>query len=135
MKEIKLEIVTPSKTAFSGAINSISVPGTSGAFQVLYNHAPILSSFEIGVIKINDSNNNELIFATSGGTIEVLENKILILAESLERPKEIDINRAEKAKDRAKERLASKSKEIDQSRAEAALQRAINRIKVSKNYS
>lgn len=135
MKEIKLEIVTPSKTAFSGAINSISVPGTSGAFQVLYNHAPILSSFEIGVIKISDSNNNELIFATSGGTIEVLENKILILAESLERPKEIDINRAEKAKDRAKERLASKSKEIDQSRAEAALQRAINRIKVSKNYS
>ncbi|MAT57853.1 MAG: ATP synthase F1 subunit epsilon [Ignavibacteriae bacterium] len=135
MKEIKLEIVTPSKTAFSGAINSISVPGTSGAFQVLYNHAPILSSFEIGVIKISDSNNNELIFATSGGTIEVLENKILILAESLERPKEIDINRAEKAKDRAKERLASKGKEIDQSRAEAALQRAINRIKVSKNYS
>lgn len=135
MKEIKLEIVTPSKTAFSGAINSISIPGTSGAFQVLYNHAPILSSFEIGVIKISDSNNNELIFATSGGTIEVLENKILILAESLERPKEIDINRAEKAKDRAKERLASKSKEIDQSRAEAALQRAINRIKVSKNYS
>ena len=135
MKEIKLEIVTPSKTAFSGAINSISVPGTSGAFQVLYNHAPILSSFEIGVIKISDSNNNELIFATSGGTIEVLENKILILAESLERPKEIDINRAEKAKDRAKDRLASKGKEIDQSRAEAALQRAINRIKVSKNYS
>ncbi|MBZ0181804.1 MAG: F0F1 ATP synthase subunit epsilon [Melioribacteraceae bacterium] len=135
MKEIKLEIVTPSKTAFSGAINSISIPGTSGAFQVLYNHAPILSSFEIGVIKISDSNNNELIFATSGGTIEVLENKILILAESLERPKEIDINRAEKAKDRAKERLASKGKEIDQSRAEAALQRAINRIKVSKNYS
>lgn len=135
MKEIKLEIVTPSKTAFSGAINSISVPGTSGAFQVLYNHAPILSSFEIGVIKISDSNNNELIFATSGGTIEVLENKILILAESLERPKEIDIDRAEKAKDRAKERLASKGKEIDQSRAEAALQRAINRIKVSKNYS
>lgn len=135
MKEIKLEIVTPSKTAFSGAINSISVLGTSGAFQVLYNHAPILSSFEIGVIKISDSNNNELIFATSGGTIEVLENKILILAESLERPKEIDINRAEKAKDRAKERLASKGKEIDQSRAEAALQRAINRIKVSKNYS
>jgi F-type H+-transporting ATPase subunit epsilon len=135
MKEIKLEIVTPSKTAYSGAINSISVPGTSGAFQVLYNHAPILSSFEIGVIKISDSNNNELIFATSGGTIEVLDNKILILAESLEKPNEIDVDRAEKAKDRAKERLASKSKEIDQSRAEAALQRAINRIKVSKNYS
>lgn len=133
MKELNLEIVTPSKTAYNGNILSLSVPGSAGAFQVLYNHAPIISSLEIGVIKIIESNNNEIIFATSGGTIEVLNNRILILAESLENSIEIDIQRAENSLERAKKRLAEKSKDLDQSRAEAALQRALNRIKIGKN--
>ncbi len=132
MKELNLEIVTPSKTAYIGNILSLSVPGSAGAFQVLYNHAPIISSLEIGVIKIIESNNNEIIFATSGGTIEVLDNRILILAESLENSIEIDIQRAENSLERAKKRLAEKSKDLDQSRAEAALQRALNRIKIGK---
>ena len=135
MKELNLEIVNPAKTAFKGTVSSISVPGTSGSFQVLYNHAPILSSFEIGLIKIVDLNDSELIFATSGGTIEVLENKILLLAESFEKPSDIDLERAEKALQRAKERLSDKSKEVDHTRAEAALQRAMNRIKVVNKFS
>ena len=135
MKELNLEIVTPAKTAFKGTVSSISVPGTSGSFQVLYNHAPILSSFEIGLIKIVDLNDSESMFATSGGTIEVLENKILLLAESFEKPSDIDLERAEKALQRAKERLSDKSKEVDHTRAEAALQRAMNRIKVVNKFS
>lgn len=132
MKELSLEIITPSKIGYKGNVTSVTVPGALGNFQVLYNHAPIISALEIGQIKIEADGNNE-IFATSGGTIEVSNNKIIILAESLEKAGEINIKRAEEAKDRAKERLKVKSQsEIDDIRAELALKRAINRLKVSK---
>ena len=131
MKEINLEIITPSKCAYSGEIESLSVPGTKGSFQVLFNHAPILSSFEIGKIKVVEKSKKELEFATSGGTVEVLKNKILILAESIETKDEIDVKRAQEAFDRAKARLASKDKELDVARAEGAYARALNRLKIA----
>ena len=130
MKEINLEIITPSKQAFKGQVKNISVPGTSGSFQVLYNHAPLLSSFEIGKVKLMDLEDKEIEFATGGGTVEVIDNKILILADSMESKDEIDVERAKNSYNRAKERLASKNRnEIDGLRAEAALMRSINRLK------
>ncbi len=127
----QLEVITPSKAAYKGKVISVTVPGTLGNFQILSNHAPIMSSLEIGVIKIVEDNNKELIFATSGGTVEVVDNKITILAESFESKDEIDAERAEKAKKRALERLAKrKSEKIDDIRAELALKRALNRLKV-----
>lgn len=129
MKELNLEIITPSKQAFSGKVKSITVPGTAGSFQVLFNHAPLLSTFEIGKIKLEDLEGKEIEFATSGGTVEVTENKILLLADSLESKEEIDINRAKQAYDRAKERLTNRGKDVDAMRAEVALARAINRLK------
>jgi len=129
MKEINLEIITPSKLGYKGTIKSLTVPGTKGSFQVLFNHAPLLSTFDIGKIKIEEATGNELEFATGGGTVEVLENKILILADSLETKEEIDLERAKNAYMRAKERLANRKGEIDILRAEASLQRALNRIK------
>ena len=132
MKELYIEIITPSKVAFKGNVKSINIPGVLGNFQVLFNHAPILSSFEIGVIKIVDTENNVTEFSTGGGTVEVLTNKILVLAESLEKKEEIDTARAEEALQRAKDRLSQKNKDnIDAGRAEAALKRAINRLKLS----
>lgn len=131
MKELNLEIITPSKCAFSGEIRSLTVPGTKGSFQILFNHAPILSSIEIGKIKIVDKGKKEIEFATSGGTVEVLKNKILLLAESVETKDEIDVARAQAAFERAKERLSNRSKEIDVPRAEGALARAANRLKVA----
>jgi F-type H+-transporting ATPase subunit epsilon len=133
MKELNIEIITPSKVAFSGMVKSLSIPGTAGNFQVLFNHAPLLSTFEIGRIKIVNLNDKELEFATSGGSVEVLTNKILILADSLEAKDEIDIQRAESSFQRAKDRLTKKNKEkIDEIRAEASLQRALNRLKFAK---
>lgn len=130
MKELNVEIITPSKSAFSGKVKSISLPGTLGNFQVLFNHAPLLSTFEIGKIKIVDLDDKETEYATSGGTVEVLSNKILVLADSFESKEEIDIQRAERSLQRAKERIANKNKEkIDEARAEASLRRAMNRIK------
>jgi len=130
MKELNVEIITPSKSAFSGKVKSISLPGTLGNFQVLFNHAPLLSTFEIGKIKIVDLDDKETEYATSGGTVEVLSNKILVLADSFESKEEIDIQRAERSLQRAKERIANRNKEkIDGARAEASLRRAMNRIK------
>ncbi|PKL83835.1 MAG: ATP synthase F1 subunit epsilon [Ignavibacteriae bacterium HGW-Ignavibacteriae-3] len=130
MKEILLEIITPSKSAYKGNVKSVTVPGTVGNFQVLFNHAPLLSSLEIGKIKIEDITGLETEYATSGGTVEVKDNKVLILADSVETAEEIDIERAKKAYERAKERLSNRAQsDIDMIRAELALERAINRMK------
>lgn len=131
MKTLDLEVITPSKAAFSGKIESITVPGTIGNFQVLYNHAPILSSLEIGFVKIIEAGGKETKYTVSGGTVEVLDNKVLLLVESFESPEEIDVKRAEESLQRAKERLSkSTSEKIDITRAEASLKRAINRLKL-----
>ena len=130
MKEIFVEIITPSKSAYKGQVMSITVPGTLGNFQVLFNHAALMSSLEIGKIKIEDATGQHIEYATSGGTVEVKDNKVLILADSVESAEEIDIERAKKAAERAKERLAAGSKgDVDILRAELALQRAVNRLK------
>lgn len=132
MKEFSLEIITPSKAAFTKNVTSVTVPGTKGNFQILYNHAPIISSIEIGEIKIVENENKIVRCATSGGTVEVYNNKVIILAETFERADQIDLKRAEESKKRAQERLRlEKRKEFDQLRAEISLKRAINRIKVS----
>ncbi len=134
MKELKVEIVTPSKTAFEGNVKSVTIPGTKGNFQVLFNHAPLMSSFEVGFIKIEDESENKTNYATSGGTVEVVNNKVIVLAETFESKEDIDLRRAEEALDRAKKRLKKESNEvdIDTLRAEFALTKAINRIKLKK---
>jgi F-type H+-transporting ATPase subunit epsilon len=135
MKELFLEVITPSKTAYQGNIISVTIPGTLGSFQVLYNHAPLLSSFEIGTIKVVDEGGTVKHFATGGGTVEVLKNKVLVLAESFESPEEINIERAKSAMERAKDRLKEKSAQIDVDRAQAALARAMNRISLGNKLS
>ncbi len=135
MKELQLEIITPSKIGYKGNVVSVTVPGSKGNFQVLFNHAPIISSLEIGEVKVEEEGGNKLDFATGGGTIEVSNNKIIILAESLEKADEIDIKRAEEAKKRAEERLKKRrDPDIDDLRAELALKRALNRLKISNKH-
>jgi len=130
MKAFTLEIVTPSKLAFNAEVVSVTVPGTLGEFQVLFNHAPIVSNFEVGKLKIQTPDNELLYFATGGGVIEVLKNKVVILAQSLERSNEIDAERAQQAVERARQRLEQRD-QVDVARAEAALTRGLNRLKVS----
>lgn len=134
MKELFLEVITPSKTAYAGNIRSITIPGTMGSFQVLYNHAPLISSFEIGKIKVVDEDNAVRYFATSGGTVEVLNNKVLLLAESFETPAEINLERAKTSLERAKGRLKEKDQNVDVPRAQAAISRAMNRIDIGNKY-
>lgn len=135
MQQLNLEILTPERRVYSNNVNSVTIPGSQGSFQVLYNHAPIISTFEIGVIKVIVSESSTVFFSTSGGTIEVLKNKIRILADSVEAVENIDLERAKNALQRAKDRLEKKATEkIDEARAKAALARALNRINAVEKY-
>ena len=80
---MKIEIITPDKKIFEGDIKSVRVPGTKGSFQVLKDHAPIISTLEKGLVIMVDQEGNEKIIEISGGVIEVKANKIVLLADSV----------------------------------------------------
>ena len=135
MNELDLEIISPEKKVYSGKVKSVTIPGTKGNFQVLFNHAPLISTIEIGIIKLALSDDSTRVFTTSGGSAEVLDNKVLILSDTVEPIESIDVERAQKSKERAEDRLINKGVIIDVDRARAALARALNRIKASEKYS
>jgi len=134
MDSISLEIHTPEKLIFSEKVESVTVPGTKGSFQILKDHAPLMSTIDIGVIavKIKDQTGY---FTIGGGTIEVKKNKITILADSMEKIEDIDVDRAQQAKEKAEKRLRNKKdSDVDEAKAESALKRAINRISAKEKY-
>ena len=128
MSVLNLEIITPEKVSYKEVVDLITIPGTKGGFQILKDHAPLMSTIDTGILIVK-KDNETLHFTSSDGTIEVLNNEVLILVDSLERVDEIDVERAERAKQRAEERLSKKHEEkVDIARAEAALKRALNRL-------
>ncbi len=128
---LKVEITTPQKKWQFDETLAIKAPGVKGSFQVLYNHAPLMSQLEIGEVKLETSDGISM-FATSGGFLEVLDNRVSLLLESCEKADSIDVERAEKAAERARTRLESGEETVDAMRAEAALARAMNRIKIAR---
>jgi F-type H+-transporting ATPase subunit epsilon len=130
---LHLEIVTPFGKTFAEDILACVLPGVKGKFQILKNHAPVISNIGIGVIKVQKTDKAELLIATSGGFCEVRENVIKVIVESAEMSDSIDVNRAVKAKERAEERLKSKSDDIDEVRVKLALSRALNRINIAEH--
>jgi F-type H+-transporting ATPase subunit epsilon len=78
---MNIEIITPDATVFSGKAKLAQFPGIDGSFEILKNHAPMISVLKKGKIKIQDENNQLQFFEVKGGVVEVLENKILVLAE------------------------------------------------------
>ena len=80
---MKIEIITPEQKVFEGDIKSVRVPGKKGSFQVLKNHAPIVSTLDSGAVTTADTDGNELVYEISGGVIEVKANKIILLADSV----------------------------------------------------
>jgi F-type H+-transporting ATPase subunit epsilon len=77
-----LEIITPEKTLFSGDIDIIKLPGTTGSFEILINHAPLISTLMAGRIKVKDINGVVSYFEISSGLVEVLNNQVKVLAET-----------------------------------------------------
>lgn len=81
---MRLEILTPDKTVFEGEVSSVSVPGTSGSFEILKDHAPIISTLEDGKVIIRGGNKGENVYFIKGGVVEALNNKIMVLAEGVQ---------------------------------------------------
>jgi F-type H+-transporting ATPase subunit epsilon len=129
LSTIKLEIVTPERKVYENDVDMVVVKGVAGELGILPNHIPLVTPLRIAPVKIKYDGNQEELIAVHGGFMEVRKDKIVILAELAELPGEIDLERAQRAKERAEGRLKSKD-ESDLVRAEIALQKAINRINV-----
>ena len=129
--ELVLEIVTPFGKFFNGKIASCTIPGAKGQFQILKDHAALISTVDIGSVKIEYPDSKSVYLTVAGGFCEVKDNSIELIAESAEFAQEIDVDRAEAAKTRAEERLISKGTDINIDRAKLALLRSLNRLKVS----
>ncbi len=130
---IKLEVVTPEKSVVSEEVKTVIAPGSLGEFGVLIGHTPFLSTLKVGSLRYMDANNTEKYIFISGGFAEALPDKVTVLAESAERRRDIDIQRAKTSLERAQKRLAevSKKEDLDFMRAKAALERALHRLKLS----
>ena len=130
-KELLLEVVTPDRLVLSTQAEVVVLPGVEGQFGVLPGHIPFLSALEIGEMYFKAGGKTEYL-AVSGGFAEVTGEKVTIVAESAEVGREIDIERAARAKERAEKRIAAgKAAEIDWARAEAAMRRSLMRMKVA----
>lgn len=129
-EKLFLEVVTPQKSVVSEEVEIVVAPGSEGEFGALKGHTTFLTSLKIGTLRYKGADGKDKYVFINGGFAEVLPNKVTILAESAERRKDIDIERAMKAKERAEKRLASKSPDIDLVRAEASLRRALHRLKI-----
>jgi F-type H+-transporting ATPase subunit epsilon len=128
----KLSAVTPEKVVFEQDVSSIIAPGIEGYLGVLTNHAPIITPLTAGRFDVKDPSGKQTEYFISGGFLEVSNNVATVLADAIENPAEIDIERAKSAEQRARERLARRtSPDIDDARAETALKRALWRQKLA----
>ena len=130
-KQLLLEVVTPDRLVLSTEAEVVVCPGAEGQFGVLPGHIPFLSALEIGEMYYKAGGKTEYL-AVSGGFAEVTGEKVTIVAESAEVGREIDVERAKRALERAEKRLAAaKTENIDWARAEAAMRRSLMRTKVA----
>jgi F-type H+-transporting ATPase subunit epsilon len=135
MATLKLDIVTAERSIFSGEADMILAPGALGQLGILPYHAPLMTSLEPGELIIRKGD-EEICMAVLGGFMEVRPDRVLILADAAEMASEIDVQRAEAAKQRAQEKLALRGvPTVDEAVAQAALMRALVRLKVHQNES
>ncbi len=130
-KKILVEIITPTRKVLSVETESVVVPASTGYLGVLVNHAPLVTSLGIGVLKYKEKGEEKKV-AICGGFLEIRDNKVSVMADTAECSNEIDVERAKRAEERARKRLREKSKDIDVFRAELALRRAIARQEAAK---
>lgn len=123
------QILTPEGPLFEGDAESVQVPGESGNFLMLFNHAPIVSTLSVGQVIIKKPDNTHVVYAVSGGFVEMNDNNMTLLAEKAEEASEIDVEEAKKLHDDAKARL--KDKKSDREKAEKDLAVADNKLKVA----
>ncbi len=130
---IRLEVVTPEKNVVSEEAQIVAAPGTLGEFGILIGHTPFLTTLKTGILHYTATDGKERFVFVNGGFAEALPDKVTILAESAERRRDIDLERAKAAQERAQKRLAEERSEsdIDFIRAQTALERSVLRIRLA----
>jgi F-type H+-transporting ATPase subunit epsilon len=126
----QLEIVTPEKKVVDTAATEVQIPGKNGYLGVLPGHAPLITELAVGEITYH-AGSDEQRLAVAWGFAEVLPDKVTILAETAERPSEIDVERARNSKERAEKRLTSGDTNVDVERSLNALHKAETRLEVA----
>ena len=131
MSSLKIDVVAAERVVYSEDVDIIIAPGSGGQLGILPHHAPLMTILQAGELVVRREG-AEVVLAISGGFLEVRPDRVIVLADAAERAEEIDIARAEAAKERAEQRLAERRvPEFDQARCEAALRRAMARLTVA----
>jgi F-type H+-transporting ATPase subunit epsilon len=132
---IRCEIVSQDRTVFEGDVDIVVLPGADGEMGILPNHAPLLSTIRMGVVKVRQGGDEHL-FTITGGLVEVQPTIVTILADAAEDIAEIDIGRAEEAKRRAEQRLAEgiPADSAAHLAADAALRRSTLRLQMAQRF-
>jgi len=134
MATIQCDIVTQERTVFSGEVSSVSLPGSEGRMGILPNHSSLLTALGFGEVIVRSEDGREEFFAIGGGFAEVQPEHVVVLADSAEHAEEIDIERAERARERAEQYMKEGVPEDPDRYAQirASLQRAQIRIDVAR---
>jgi ATP synthase F1, epsilon subunit len=132
MNTLNVSIVTPNGEAYRAEEASMVVLGTtSGQVGIMANHVPMVASLKIGPLKVVFPDGKEEILAVSEGFVETHKDKITVIVQTAELDKDIDVERAKRAKERAERRIAENQEGLDVRRAQLALAKALTRIKVA----
>ncbi len=131
MATLNFELVTADRVVLQeDGVDMVVAPGADGQLGVLPHHVPLITTLAPGELRIKRGGEETSIVVT-GGFMEVTREKVLVLADAAERSEEIDIARAEEARRRAQERIASSPDSVDMARAEAAMRRAVARLRIA----
>jgi F-type H+-transporting ATPase subunit epsilon len=133
MASFRFEVVTPERIVVQQDVEYASLPGKDGQFGILANHAPIAAALDIGVVEFGPRDGERQQLALGGGFAEMDGSTLTVMGYTAELAEEIDVERAQAAKERAERRLAEKEADIDFMRAEIALKKALVRIRVASN--
>ena len=127
-----LEIYASNKLAYAGRAQKLIIPAVDGEQGFLAHHANVVAAIIPGEMRFEDADGNEYVFAVSSGFVEMINNRAKLFCLTVERPEEIDIRRAEEARDRAEEQLRQQQSIVEYHRSQAALARAMTRLRVTK---
>jgi F-type H+-transporting ATPase subunit epsilon len=128
-QNLLVEIVSPDGAVFRGEAMRFRAPGVEGSFEVLRGHAPLLAAVGVGPVVVTTADGQVVTFATSGGFVEVMDDHVVMLAETAEAGSAIDVERARAAEEKARERLAAAESPQERAEAQAAFERARNRVR------
>jgi F-type H+-transporting ATPase subunit epsilon len=128
--KLNLEVITPERLVLRESVDEVVVPGLGGELGILPEHTPLISQLQTGVLTYRQGGASRQMHV-SGGFVEVQPDRVSVLSDVAERPEEIDLQRAERSKERAERRLKAQGDDVDFPRAELKLQRATIRIQLA----